>query len=278
MHVALRGTCSNGVSADETLTARVHPIFNDIFVKLEPLALKGSSALRPLAREARLVITARLANVSSSKKSGPRKQADEDDQEVYQKALKLLQDPILPVRAHGLLLLRELVSNSSVKGHKVNSALVPSILSIFLQAVQDEDSYMFLNAVQGLAALADTFGKEIIQGLVHDYAGGLDGLGAGNLTQQDLDIRLRIGEALGSIIQRRGTALGLYGTVFEYMLSCLSSYLFFQWTSWYHLYLPRHDDPIYQRPCEHRRCRFLLNVWVHIRWRCCPTWKTYRRP
>ncbi|KJA30045.1 hypothetical protein HYPSUDRAFT_125960 [Hypholoma sublateritium FD-334 SS-4] len=198
------------LEADETLTARVYPIFNDIFVKLEPLALKGSSALRPLAREARLVITARLANVSSSKRSGPRKQADEDDQEVYQKALKLLQDPILPVRAHGLLLLRELVSNSAVKGHKVNSALVPSILAIFLQAVQDEDSYMFLNAVQGLAALADAFGKEIIQGLVHDYAGGLVGLGAGNLTQQDLDIRLRIGEALGSIIQRRGTALGLY--------------------------------------------------------------------
>ena len=181
------------------------------------MALKGSSALRSLAREARLVITARLATVSSSKKRGPRKQEDEDDQEVYQKALKLLQDPILPVRAHGLLLLRELVSRSHMKGHEVNSALVPSILSIFLQAVQDEDSYMFLNAVQGLAMLADAFGKEIIQGLVHDYAGGLDGLGAGNLTQQDLDVRLRIGEALGSVIQRRGTALGLYGM---FMNSC----------------------------------------------------------
>lgn len=215
------------VLADETLTARIYPIFNEIFVKLEPLALKGTSTLRPLAREARLVITARLANVSGSKKSRPRREGDEDNQEVYQKALKLLQDPILPVRAHGLLLLRELVMNSATKGRKVNQALVPSILSIFLQAVQDEDSYMFLNGVQGLAALADAFGKEIIQGLVHDYAGGLDGLGAGNMTQQDLDIRLRIGEALGSVIKRCGTALGLYGMfqVFcrAFFASCVNS-------------------------------------------------------
>lgn len=174
------------------------------------MALKGSSTLRPLAREARLVITARLANTSGTKATSTNKRADEDDQEVYQKALKLLQDPILPVRAHGLLLLKELVS-SRTKGHQINKALVPSILSIFLQAVQDEDSYMFLNAVQGLAALSNTFGKEIIQGLVQDYAGRLEGLGAGNLTQQDLDVRTRIGEALSSVIKRCGSALGLYG-------------------------------------------------------------------
>ncbi|KAF8974323.1 hypothetical protein BDZ97DRAFT_1900021 [Flammula alnicola] len=184
------------LEADDKLTARTHPIFNDIFSKLEPLALKGSSTLRPLAREARLVITARLANTSGSRAIGQDKKGGEDDQEIYQKALKLLQDPILPVRAHGLLLLRQLVSPLTSNGRKVNKALVPSILSIFLQTVQDEDSYMFLNAVQGLAGLADTFGKEIVQGLVNDYAGGLEGLGAGNLTQHDLDIRTRIGEAL----------------------------------------------------------------------------------
>ncbi|KAF9483931.1 ARM repeat-containing protein [Pholiota conissans] len=197
------------LEADETLTARTHPIFNDIFAKLEPLALKGSSALRRLAREARLVITARLANTSGTKGTSPCKREHEDDQEVYQKALKLLQDPILPVRAHGLLLLRELVGPRT-KNHKINQALVPSILSIFLQAVQDEDSYMYLNAVQGLTALSNTFGKEIIQALVQDYADRLGGLGAGNLTQQDLDVRTRIGEALSSVIKRCGTALSLY--------------------------------------------------------------------
>ncbi|KIM46218.1 hypothetical protein M413DRAFT_426519 [Hebeloma cylindrosporum] len=195
---------------DETLTAHSYPIFNEIFSRLEPLALRGSSTLRPLAREARLVITARLANTSQDRTSKKVKESEEDSQERYQKALKLLQDPILPVRAHGLLLLRQLISPAFSKGRQVNTALVPSILSIFLQSVQDEDSYIFLNAVQGLASLVDTFGKDILQGLVRDYAGGLEGLGGGNLTQTGLDVRTRIGEAMSSVIKRCGSALGIY--------------------------------------------------------------------
>lgn len=196
--------------ADESLSARTYPILNDIFTELELLALKGSSTLRPLAREARLVITARLADSPEFNPSNKSKNGGEDAQEVYQKALKLLQDPILPVRAHGLLLLRQLVSPEFSKDQQMNTALLPAILSIFLQSIQDEDSYIFLNAVQGLASLVDSFGKEILRRLIHDYTDNLDGLGAGNLTQQDIDVRTRIGEALSSVIKRCGTALGIY--------------------------------------------------------------------
>lgn len=59
--------------------------------------------------------------------------------------------------------------------------------------------------------LVDRYGKEILQGLVRDYTAGLDGLGAGNLGRHDIDVRTRIGEALGSVIKRCGSALGLYG-------------------------------------------------------------------
>ena len=193
--------------ADEALSSRTQPILNDIFATLEPLALKGSSVLAPLAREARLVITARLAENSANRQ---KQTAEEDPQEIYQKALKLLQDPILPVRAHGLLLLRQLASSPSAEHRQAEKALVPSILSIFLQCVQDDDSYMFLNAVQGLTALVRRYGKEILGGLVNNYAGGLDGLGAGNLTQKDIDVRTRIGEALSSVIKQCGNILGLY--------------------------------------------------------------------
>lgn len=201
------------VLADDGLSARTQPILNDIFSKLEPLALKGSSVLRPLAREARLVITARLANSSTNKGAKHGSAEEEDPQEIYQKALKLLQDPILPVRAHGLLLLRQLASSPSAKHRQAEKALMPSILSIFLQCVHDDDSYMFLNAVQGLAAFVGSYGKEILRRLVNDYAGGLEGLGAGNLNQQDIDVRTRIGEALGSVIKQCGNTLGLYGTI-----------------------------------------------------------------
>jgi len=103
------------------------------------------------------------------------------------------------------------VSRGSNKPAIDDYVLVPAILSIFLQAIQDDDSYLFLNAVQGLAAMADAFGKDVLRSLVHEYAGGLDGLGSTNLTQREVDTRVRLGEALGIVIKRCGDALGIYG-------------------------------------------------------------------
>lgn len=156
-------------------------------------------------------MTARLADTGGVQ--GQKKEKTGGDiQEVYQRALKLLQDPVLPVRAHGLLLLREiLVARYAKDQFQTIEALTPSILSIFLQSVQDDDSYIFLNAAQGLAALVDRFGKEILQGLMREYTEQLAGHRIGNLTRLDVDVLTRIGEALGLVIKRCGTALGLYG-------------------------------------------------------------------
>ncbi|KAJ7904493.1 hypothetical protein B0H14DRAFT_2663092 [Mycena olivaceomarginata] len=193
------------LEANEDLSTRTAPVLDEIFSLLKPLSLSGSASLQPLAREARMVITARLASTSAPKRSA---REEDNTQEIYQKALKLLQDPILPVRAHGLLLLRQLVTPQAGQGAKMSDpALIPAILSIFLQSVQDDDSYMFLNAVQGLAAMVDTYGKDVLRGLVKEYSQGLDGLGASTVTQHDMDIRIRIGEALASVIKRCGSAL-----------------------------------------------------------------------
>ncbi|KAJ3561227.1 hypothetical protein NP233_g10321 [Leucocoprinus birnbaumii] len=203
------------MEADEDLSARTMPILNDIFSLLEPLSKDGSSSIRPLAREARLVMTARLASVSHPGNTKTRYDEEESAQEIYQKALKLLQDPILPVRAHGLLLLRQLVTTHQVAGKEkgvqsLDPALVPGILSIFLQSVQDDDSYIFLNSVQGLAAMVDGLGSEILKRLIEDYTGNLEGLAATVVNKQEVDVRTRIGEALGIVIKRCGEALGLY--------------------------------------------------------------------
>lgn len=191
-------------------------MLNDIFSLLEPLTNDASPSIRTLAREARIVMTARLASTSAPSKSSSSQNGRESVQETYQKALKLLQDPILPVRAHGLLLLRQLVTpsqrrNTSTEDPSLDPALMPAILSIFLQSVQDDDSYLFLNAVQGLAAMVDTFGKDVLKALVKAYSEGLDGLGATSMTQQDVDTRVRIGEALGQVIRKCGDTLGIYG-------------------------------------------------------------------
>lgn len=168
-----------------------------------------------------------------------------DPRETYQKALKLLQDPLLPVRAHGLLLLRELVSfpviakeaqRERLEKEAIIRALHPAILSIFLQAIQEDDSYVFLNAVQGLAALVhapgpnsrSNPGNEVLKALLDAYARGAEDI-ADEETESDkkpkdgekgrtkgkrmseVDTRLRIGEALAIVVRRCGDALMLCG-------------------------------------------------------------------
>lgn len=202
--------------ANPDLNAQNAPVLDEVFPLLETLAKESSELIKPLAREARMVLTARLASSSApSTSKGSSNKASETAQETYQKALKLLQDPILPVRAHGLLLLRELVSSrpakdGSLQPPAIDRALVPGILSIFLQSLQDDDSYIFLNAVQGLSAMVDGFGRDVLKNLVDLFAKDLDGIGSTALTQLDVDTRTRVGEALGQVIKRCADALPSY--------------------------------------------------------------------
>ncbi|KAH9853650.1 hypothetical protein C2E23DRAFT_113637 [Lenzites betulinus] len=207
------------LEANPDLSARTAPVLNDIFSLLEPLSKASGDDLRSLAREARMVMTARLASTSETAgrkmKKSPSSDGAEDAQETYQNALKLLQDPLLPVRAHGLMLLRQLVlphkdASGKLAEPSVDRALIPGILSIFMQSIQDDDSYMFLNAVQGLSAMVDGFGKEVLRSLVSAYSDGLDGLSASTMSQHDVDMRTRIGEALAQVIRRCGDALPSY--------------------------------------------------------------------
>lgn len=191
-----------------------------MFDLLDKLAKTGEENVKPLAREARMVLTARLASGSAppSQSKTSRSPSEISAQETYQKALKLLQDPLLPVRAHGLLLLRQLVSSQptpegKLESPKVDHALVPGVLSIFLQSLQDDDSYIFLNAVQGLAAMVDGFGKDTLKGLIDIYTQGSQGITSTTFTKYDIDQRTRIGEALGQVIRRCGNALPVYGKV-----------------------------------------------------------------
>lgn len=105
-----------------------------------------------------------------------------------------MQDPILPVRAHGLVLLRDLVLSKEYE-----PALTPGIMEVYMGSIQDKDSYIYLNAVKGLAAMADALGKDIFRTLVRMYR-------TGNVELDNLDKRLRIGEALGMVIRSAGKA------------------------------------------------------------------------
>ncbi|VDC05160.1 unnamed protein product [Peniophora sp. CBMAI 1063] len=189
------------LEANPGLSVQTTPILADILTQVEHLVKHEQDAIRALARESRMVLTVRLASSSAASSTTPKAPAGAATRETYQKALKLLQDPILPVRAHGLLLLRELVTKREEMTEL--TPLVPAILDIFMQSIQDADSYIFLNAVQGLSALVDGFGKDVLKTLVRAYSVNAENV----LTQQELDTRLKIGEALGQVIRRCGDTL-----------------------------------------------------------------------
>ncbi|KAG8798017.1 hypothetical protein FRC17_007578, partial [Serendipita sp. 399] len=201
-----------------------------IMESLKALSLYSSVALRQAAREASLVLMARRSgtSVSSSSSStlsssnGAEEEGKKSSQEVYQEALVFLQDPLLPVRAQGLAMLRHLVEGSSSSSSTYERggvgtgtlddalALVPAILDIFLHSVQDEDSFLFLNAVQGLVAVAQVRGgrgREVVKRLVEVYVAQEEERG---MNKQVLDVKLRVGEALGEVVGRCGQSLGGY--------------------------------------------------------------------
>lgn len=195
------------------------PLLALTFAKLDALAATDSELVPPLAREAKMVLSLRRASAFAGQRSDSQGEQGTDilaaSRATYQEALKSLQDPILPVRAHGLAQLRTLV-RSPEAFLSTDPALLPAVLDIFVQALEDEDSFMYLNAVQGLSSLADVYGKQVVRRLVGVYLGGNSEVarrevGSGEKGRRELDKRLRMGEALVQVVQRAGEALGAIG-------------------------------------------------------------------
>ena len=190
-----------------------------IAAQLGELTVHKSSALRQAAREARLVLTARQAAAEGSSAENsiqvtgddPTELSHKRSHETYQEALRLLQDPLLPVRAHGLSLLRHLMASdhAAAAENVLDPTLEPAILDIFLQSAQEEDSYIFLNAVQGLGVMVEKSGRDVFLGLLRIYTG--DTSDTRDLSRAELDLRLRIGEAISEVLRRAGPSLNNYG-------------------------------------------------------------------
>lgn len=195
----------------EDLTVENTPSLRSINIKLSRLAEAETDTTARLAKDARFVLSLRSAATVSS---GSDANQGHDDlrvsRETYQEALKLLQDPILPVRAQGLSMLRSLVDSRDAL-LTTDTALVPAILDIFVHAVQDTDSFIYLSAVQGLSGMVDNFGKDISRRLAALYTGSDSAyVGEGDKGVKELDSRLRVGEAIIQVVQRAEKALPIY--------------------------------------------------------------------
>lgn len=210
-------------AANEALDMSNTPLLAVIHSQLDTLASSTSSQLiSPLAREAKMVLSLRRASSAFESTHPESTSADSDDplaasRAKYREALKLLQDPLLPVRAQGLHLLRTLVLDRKTALLSTDPALLPAVLDIFVQAIEEEDSFLYLNAVQGLSSLVDVFGRQVVGRLLEVYTGARKGdrepkaVGDGEKGMRELDKRLRVGETLVQVVQRAGEALGMFG-------------------------------------------------------------------
>ncbi|UZJ53245.1 hypothetical protein CBS101457_002565 [Exobasidium rhododendri] len=202
------------LEGDPNMSMDTHTILRVVSSKLEVQASSAaSSEVRALAKEARLVLTARQLSKMTQKAedantSGTSLQlAFENGNGMYQEALLLLQDPILPVRAHGLILLKELAgcgSTDTSKGRLMDPALTPAILDIYIQAIQNDESFLYLNAVKGIAEMANTGGGKMIRRIVSLYLGESSKSG---VLKAQVDMQLRMGEALLQVVQKLEEAL-----------------------------------------------------------------------
>jgi hypothetical protein len=218
---------------DATMSMDTHTILRVIFAKVDVHASSAeSSEIRALAKEAKLVLTARRSskiaaeiNDRSGANGDPLRAAYEKGNETYQEALRLLQDPILPVRAHGLIMLKELAacgSTDAAKERLMDPALTSAILDIYIQAVQDDESFLYLNAVKGLAEMANTGGRTMIKRLMHLYLGEHNAETGVPMKKARVDMQLRVGEALLQVVQKLEEALLPHvGVIVEPLLTAL---------------------------------------------------------
>eukprot|EP00731_Ephydatia_muelleri_P038312 Em0714g7a len=84
---------------------------------------------------------------------------------AFQAALVDLQDPLLPIQAHGLLALAKLVTARDTETLACSSSLTV----VFKENLRHTDSYVYLAAIDGLVALASTMPKDIVPLLCQEY-------------------------------------------------------------------------------------------------------------
>lgn len=123
----------------------------------------------------------------------PARNEKEAHQKVFARAIANLNDPLVPIRAHGLYLLRQLVEQQSPV------LTLDFALNLHLVQLKDPEPFIYLNAIKGLDSLLDWDGSSVLPQLMEVYSGSSE-------EKADLDERLKIGEVILRFIQNQDEA------------------------------------------------------------------------
>ncbi|KAM7396145.1 hypothetical protein PAMP_019212 [Pampus punctatissimus] len=107
-------------------------------------------------------------------------------------------DPDVPTRAFALRALTRMVQNRDPEAVQAQE----KVLILFLENLEHEDSFIYLSAIQGLAALADSYPERILERLLKDFQHGP------SLPTSDKDHSLETRLKMGEVLMRASRAMG----------------------------------------------------------------------
>ncbi|XP_029379716.1 transport and Golgi organization protein 6 homolog [Echeneis naucrates] len=99
-------------------------------------------------------------------------------------------DPDVPTRAFALRVLTQMVQINSPQAIQAQD----KVIMLFLENLEHEDSFIYLSAIQGLAALADSYPERILERLLKDFQHG-PSLSKSS-KEHSFETRLKLGEVL----------------------------------------------------------------------------------
>lgn len=125
----------------------------------------------------------------------------QSEAKILKRAIANLSDPLVPIRAHGLYLLRQLIQSES------EVIDVPIVVQLHLLQLLDPEPFVYLNAIKGLESLLEMDTLVVLQELCLLYVADTTAEDVNSEKEggtSDLDQRLRIGEVLLRYIQGAG--------------------------------------------------------------------------
>uniref|UniRef100_A0AAV1TPV1 Uncharacterized protein n=1 Tax=Peronospora matthiolae TaxID=2874970 RepID=A0AAV1TPV1_9STRA len=178
---------------------------------LEILSCHPRPEAAGLASEARARCLSRSAVKASDTSTA--KTSTQSFEELLEKAEQDLSSELVPLRARGIVTLTKLVRQSHLHPRDPEwTTRVHVLARIFLAHLHDTESYVFLAAVQALAALSDANPDVAIPELVKALRD----------VNESLEARIKLSEALLFAAKRCGETLVKYGKLFVYAyLDCI---------------------------------------------------------
>ncbi|XP_044728983.1 transport and Golgi organization protein 6 homolog [Chrysoperla carnea] len=123
----------------------------------------------------------------------------------FDQALEEICDPLLPVRAHGLMSLKKLIETNDITA----CARKQYILCIFQENLKNTDSYIYLAAINGIAALSTIYTDNVLDILTEEYVN----MKEWRNEEEHHRVRLNLGEVLVQVTKKLGEMAPKYKTV-----------------------------------------------------------------